>query len=157
KPDGAAAPEAEAGAAAAAPRGPAEGASLPAAREAAGKATPGPSPSRLYEPLDVVHHLEAWMPEKIAAYKLRGFVGDVGGDILESIPGRIRVQVGGKGSIYTSRPGSSLSWLGLGRRCPIDITLHLEHGDGGRENQLFITVVFRAASQELATDIGWRN
>jgi serine/threonine-protein kinase len=114
------------------------------------------SPSRLFEPLDVVHYLEAWMPEKIAAYKLRGFIGDVGGDIIESVPGRIRVQVGGKGSIYASRPGS-LSWLGLGRRWPIDIILHLEHGDGGRDNQLFITVVFRAPSQELATDIGWRN
>ncbi len=123
-----------------------------------GPASPAaPSSARLYEPLDVVHHLEAWMPEKIAAFKLRGFVGDVGGDILESIPGRIRVQVGGKGSIYYSRSGSSLSWLGLGRRWPIDMTLHLEHGDGGRENHLLITVVFRAPSHELGTDIGWRN
>jgi serine/threonine-protein kinase len=154
-PDGAAAAEPVGAAAANDAAGRPDGSPLPAAEPASGGKTA--TPSRLYEPFDVVHHLEAWMPEKIAAYKLRGFVGDVGGDILESVPGRIRVRVGGKGSIYAARPGSSFAWLGLGRRWPIDITLHLEHGEGGRENQLFITVVFRAASQELATDIGWRN
>jgi serine/threonine-protein kinase len=118
--------------------------------------TDEPRPARPSgEPLDVVHHLEAWMPEKIAAFKLRGFVGDVGGDILESSPGRIHVRVGGPGSIY-SPGGGSLAWLGLGRGAPIDMTLHLEHG-ASREGQLFVTVVFRPAVQEQAIDIGWRN
>src|SRR5262249_15555662 len=39
------------------------------------------------DPLAVVHHLEAWMPEAVAACKLRGFVHDVGGEIAESVPG----------------------------------------------------------------------
>ena len=33
------------------------------------------------DPNTVVHQLEAWMPETVAAYKLRGFVNDVGGRV----------------------------------------------------------------------------
>ena len=51
------------------------------------------------DPLTIVHHLEAWMPERVAAYKLRGFVQDVGGELIESVPGRIRVRLGGKNCV----------------------------------------------------------
>src|SRR5262249_46972827 len=64
-----------------------------------------------YDPLAVVHHLEAWMPEKIATYKLRGFIHDVGGEVLESVPGRIRVHLGGKNSVYVPPNRGSFSWL----------------------------------------------
>src|SRR5262249_23117616 len=47
-----------------------------------GHATPpATAVSPVADALAVVHHLEAWMPEKIAAYKLRGFVNDVGGEV----------------------------------------------------------------------------
>src|SRR5262249_55258427 len=93
-----------------------------------------------YDPNTIVHFLEAWMPEKIAAFKLRGFVQDVGGEILECVPGRIRVRVGGRGSVYASR--GSLSWLGLGRRSgPIDLEMQLQRSDPNRESQLRITVM----------------
>jgi len=36
---------------------------------------------------------EATMPEKLAALKLRGFIEDVGGEVLESEPGLIRVRL----------------------------------------------------------------
>jgi serine/threonine-protein kinase len=110
------------------------------------------------DPLAVMHRLEAMMPEGIAACKLRGFVHDVGGEISENVPGRVRMQVGGKGSIYTFPPRSSLSWLGLGRRpVPIHCELFLEHVGEGRDSELLITVVFRAATRDQATDIAWRN
>src|SRR5262249_38090322 len=48
----------------------------------------------------VAHQLEAWMPEKIAATKLRGFVHDAGGEVLESKPGRIKVRLGQRGTTY---------------------------------------------------------
>jgi hypothetical protein len=98
------------------------------------------------------------MPEKIAAYKLRGFVYDVGGEVAESVPGRIRVRVGGKGSVYAASR-RSFSFLGLGgrRHTPTDMELHLQHGSEGRDNQLHITVVFRPPASDMATDASWRN
>ncbi len=123
-------------------------------------APPSPTPpqSKVLDPLAVVHYLEAWMPEKVAAYKLRGFVYDVGGEVAESVPGRIRVRVGGKGSVYASCSRRGFSFLGLGRRPNItDMELHLQRSEDGRENQLRITVVFRPPASELATDSSWRN
>ena len=38
---------------------------------------PVPTPA---DPHSIVHEFDAWMPEKIAAYKLRGFVHDAGGE-----------------------------------------------------------------------------
>jgi serine/threonine-protein kinase len=42
---------------------------------------------------NVIDRVEAWMPEQIAAVKLRGFIAGVGGEVLDSEPGRIRVHV----------------------------------------------------------------
>src|SRR5439155_13291883 len=46
-----------------------------------------------FDPRDVLDRFEAWMPEQIAAMKLRGFVEAVGGEVLESAPGMIRVRL----------------------------------------------------------------
>jgi serine/threonine-protein kinase len=108
------------------------------------------------DPLALVHHLEAWMPEVIATHKLRGFIQDVGGELIESVPGRITVRLGGKNSAYEA-PSRGLAWLGLGRRPAIDVELRLQRGDAGRDNQLRITVIFRAGSADLNTDSAWRS
>ncbi len=108
------------------------------------------------DPLSVVHQLEAWMPEKIATYKLRGFIQDVGGELLESVPGRINVRLGGKGCVYTP-PTRGLSWFGFGRRDSIDLELRLQRGDGARDNHLRITVIFRSSGNDLNADANWRN
>jgi serine/threonine-protein kinase len=108
------------------------------------------------DPSLVVHYLEAWMPESIAAYKLRGFVHDLGGAVVESLPGLIRVRLGGKGSSYRDGPGP-LSWLGLGRKPGIiDLELHLERSDPARENMLSITVAMRSPNGETAMNGAWR-
>jgi serine/threonine protein kinase len=117
---------------------------------------PPATPPPLTDPLAVVHLLEAWMPEKIATYKLRGFIQDVGGELVESVPGKISVRLGGKGCVY-SAPARGLSWLGLGRRPPIDLELRLQRPDGSRENHLRITVVFRSSGADLNADIAWRT
>ena len=57
-------------------------------------------------------HMEAWMPESIAIVKLRGFVHDAGGEVVESVPGLIKVRLGGR-KTPTAGP---LSWIGLGRK-----------------------------------------
>src|SRR5262249_18728890 len=42
---------------------------------------PGLGPKKV-DPRAVVHHLEAWMPERIAVVKLQGFVHDIGGEVV---------------------------------------------------------------------------
>jgi serine/threonine protein kinase len=109
------------------------------------------------DPFAVVHTLEAWMPERIAEYKLRGFIHDVGGEVIESVPGRIRVRFGGRGSAYTA-PRQGLSWLGIGRRAStIDMELCMEHADPNRGNQLRITVLFRSPGTDLSANLAFRN
>ena len=106
--------------------------------------TIAPPPVRKIDPTAVVREMEAWMPERIAAYKLLGFVQDVGGEVLESVPGRIRVRLGGPGSAYPARNQGPLSWLGIGRKSrQIDLELNLQRTGGTRENLLHITVAMR--------------
>jgi serine/threonine-protein kinase len=121
-------------------------------------AGPLPTPTHDYDPLASVHHLEAWMPEAIAAHKLRGFIQDVGGEVIESVPGRITVRLGGKGSVYEAPQRSSLSWLGIGRRLnKIDMELRLSRPDDLRGSQLHIAVVLRPPTPAAFGDPTWRR
>ncbi|HLN29199.1 MAG TPA: serine/threonine-protein kinase [Gemmataceae bacterium] len=120
-----------------------------------------PAPARASEWLDdptaVVRVLEAWMPEKIAAYKLHGFVQDVGGEVIESIPGRIRVLLGGRGSPYMPSGGGPFSWLRRGRRFDqIEMDLHLQQADSQRNNLLQVTVAMRPPNRGYSPDDEWR-
>ena len=99
-------------------------------------------------------HVEAWMPEQIAIMKLRGFVHDAGGEVVESVPGLIKVRFGGRKS-----PASGpLAWLGLTRRAtgPVDVELHLVHAHPGEENRLTSRPVPPVAPS-LLTDKEWRQ
>jgi serine/threonine-protein kinase len=116
----------------------------------------GPSAMPPVDPRAIVNHLEAWMPEKIATYKLRGFIHDVGGELIESVPGRIKVRLGGKGCVYTLPGRGALSWLGLGRSDEIDMELHLKRADQ-RDNLLRITVMLRPGQGDLSANLGWRR
>jgi serine/threonine-protein kinase len=117
-----------------------------------------PAIVRNADPHAVTHHLEAWMPEQIATYKLRGFVQDAGGEVIESVPGLIRVRLGGKGTTYEDRSNGSLRWLGLGRRSGlIDMELRLERADPERDSLLNILIVLRPANKETAANPEWRT
>ncbi len=100
------------------------------------------------------YHMEAWMPEVIAIRKLRGFVHDCEGEVLESVPGLIRVRLGkGRGQ------SAAMSWLGLGKRAfgAIDIELHLHRANPKQENHLTIHVLFRPSHTSLLSDTVWRD
>jgi serine/threonine-protein kinase len=113
----------------------------PRAQQQQQPTTPLPAPVRIVDPSAVIHELEAWMPERIAAYKLLGFVQDQGGELIESVPGRIRVRLSGALGAPEQGP---LSWLGLGRKpSPIEMELNLQRADPTRENLLHITVAMR--------------
>src|SRR5262249_32732688 len=97
-----------------------------------------PTPAR--EQAVLPFHMEAWMPEQIAIMKLRGFVHDAGGEVVESVPGLIKVRLGSR---KTPTSGGPLSWLGLRRSStPIEVELHLHHLDPTKDNQLTIHVLF---------------
>jgi serine/threonine-protein kinase len=99
-------------------------------------------------------HMEAWMPERIAIVKLRGFVHDAGGEVVESVPGLIKVRLGGRKTPVST----SFSWLGLGRRSsgPIDVELHLQHAHPNEPNRLTVHVLFRPSHPRLLGDKNWR-
>jgi serine/threonine-protein kinase len=111
------------------------------------------APSR--EQAALPFHMEAWMPERIAIMKLRGFVHDAGGEVVESVPGLIKVRLGGR---KTPTSGGPLSWLGLRRSsAPVEVELHLHHLDPTKDNQLTIHVLFRPSHPSLLTDRNWRQ
>lgn len=113
-------------------------------------------PSTLLPPVDpnvVMHQLEAWMPDAIATYKLRGFVQDNNGEVLESVPGLIRMRIGGDGS----RNKSAFSWLGIGRKSSVvDLELRLERNNPGQQNLLHI-VVLMSSPHRKSNDPAWRE
>jgi serine/threonine-protein kinase len=109
------------------------------------------------DPRILVHHLEAWMPETIATYKLRGFVQDVGGEVVESIPGKISVRLGGRGSVYFVPGAGPLSWIGIGNRnAVIDMELLLER-DLAQASQVRITVRMRSPNHRGAVSESFRE
>jgi len=105
-----------------------------------------------------VHHMDAWMPERIATYKVRGFIDDAGGEVLESVPGRIRVRLGGKGCVYSAPTKNTASWFGFSRqRSTFDMEMRFQRSDSQRENQLRIMVVLHAPTADLATEPIWQK
>jgi serine/threonine-protein kinase len=99
-------------------------------------------------------HLEAWMPEQVAIMKLRGFVHDAGGEVVESLPGLIKVRLGGR----KGQASGAFAWLGLGRRAGVvDVELHLQHAHPGEENRLTVHILFRPSHPRLLRDDDWRG
>jgi len=136
-----------------APQGPMP--AVPVVQEPVVVKTQTPAPT--VEPNCIVQFIEAWMPEKIATFKLRGFIQDKGGELVESVPGRIVVRMGGKNCVY-KLPSNGLSWLGLAKSPMIEIDLRLNRGDAGRDNHLRIAVAFRSTTGlDLNADPRWRE
>lgn len=98
----------------------------------------------------IVHQLEAWMPDVIATNKLRGFVHDNNGEVLESVPGKIKMRIG-------HHNGSPFSWLGIGRKSGIvDLELRLERNNPAQTNLLNI-VVLMSSPHRKSGDPSWRE
>ena len=87
----------------------------------------------------IVRHLDAWMPERIAVVKLRGFLEDMGAKVVESEPGLLRIRLGepekperGRAKVRPDAPTD----------LPVEMELRMEKPDP-RDNRLAITVLFR--------------
>jgi serine/threonine-protein kinase len=117
------------------------------AEEVSADQTPASEPTPLppFDPQVVIHRMEAWMPESIATYKLRGFVHDFQGEVLESVPGMIRVRLGNR------------SWFGMGRKGVIDLELVMERNNLAQQNLLNITVKMRSPDERAVASTAWRS
>jgi serine/threonine protein kinase len=109
------------------------------------------------DPTAVSFQIEAWMPETIAVHKLRGFVQDARGQVMESVPGRIRVRLGGPGSRYRYK-NPRKSWLNLTRKSGIvEMDLYMEQSEPGKASLLAITVHMRSKDGVPPTDEHFRS
>lgn len=88
----------------------------------------------------IVQRVTATMPESMAMLKLKGFISDLGGEIVESIPGLIRVRLG-----QSARESAGLfGWFG-GKKAEtagavINMELQMETPDPSKPSQLAITL-----------------
>ena len=106
------------------------------------------------DPCALLFDLEAWMPESVALVKLRGYVHDFRGEVVESVPGLIRVRLPGT---WDEAVKGRLSWLGLIRKpAPILLELRLLQNDPARPNLLQVAALFRSTDGTPAHDPHWR-
>jgi serine/threonine protein kinase len=121
---------------------------------------PKPSPSRVVERNAVQHRVEASMPESMALLKIKGFIFDLGGEVVETLPGLIRVRIA-ESSSNEKKTKSLFGWMDRGRTATAApaaatyIELHMERCDPNQPSRLTITLVMRS-STGLATP-EWRE
>jgi serine/threonine protein kinase len=115
------------------------------------------------DPFQVTHQFEAFMPERMAAAKLRGFVEDYGAQVLASEPGMIRMRLGVPAGYKESGGGSGLfGWLS-GRRPsvaagqePMEVELLMEKPNPSQP-RMFVVVAFRPLKDYQPRDrLDWR-
>lgn len=115
---------------------------------------PTPLPNAVRDGTALPFSMDAWMPESIALMKLRGFIQDFGGELVETQPGLVRVRLGRS----VQRASGAFSWLGVTRRTgPVDVELQFTRRDPRKENHLTITVLFRPPVPGYLNDKGWRD
>lgn len=104
------------------------------------------------DPNAVVFHMQASITRAVAEYKLKGFVSDAGGEVMESVPGMIRVRLGQSDGLYQMSAGA-LSWLGFGRDAGlVEVYLYLRQEDPRRPDVQTITVLMISLKQYTPQD-----
>jgi serine/threonine-protein kinase len=105
--------------------------------------------------------VEATMPEAMAMLKLRGFIYDLGGEVVESVPGMIKVRLV---EPTEKKKTGLLAWVSgdsgrqasvLGAPHSTDIELHMERRDPTQTSKLTITLVMRPCGGTITPE--WRN
>ncbi len=106
----------------------------------------------------IQHSIEVSMPESMAMVKLKGFIYDLGGEVIESVPGMIRVRVpDAKGA---RKSGGLFGWFDSSKTAVesaggTDIELHMQRKDPSQPSRLTITLVMRPSSGPMTAD--WRT
>jgi hypothetical protein len=77
---------------------------------------------------------------------------------VESVPGMIRVQLGGGHRPNGSNTPLSWSWFGFRKKAEfVDMELRLERNNLQKPNLLQITVIMRAIDKKTALNQAWRE
>jgi serine/threonine-protein kinase len=108
------------------------------------------------------HSIEATMPEAMALVKIKGFIHDLGGNVVDSVPGLIRVRLPDP-----QQPAEKKSGLfRLGDRAKAvaatqvvgatDMELHMKREDPSQPSRLTVTLLMRPAGRGLVTP-AWRT
>lgn len=128
--------------------------SIPAGGSIAGQLQAPPPLPDVLDPGTVAFQMQAWMPQVVASFKLNGFISDVGGEVVESQPGRLKVLLGAKGTPYAPLGGGWFSWSSA--KPDIEMELQLfESNDPKQKNYVWITVVCRYVGKKLQAE--WRD
>jgi eukaryotic-like serine/threonine-protein kinase len=108
----------------------------------------------------ILHSVEAVMPEAMAMIKLKGYIYDLGGEVIESVPGLIRVRLPKPNP--AKKRSSIFAWLEKGDKPavldPADTTtveLRMERRDATQVNNLTITLVITPARGPVSKD--WQD
>jgi serine/threonine protein kinase len=81
-------------------------------------------PKLSFAPEAIIDRFDAWMPESVAVMKLRGFVQDGDGEVIDSLPGLIRVQLLCSAGAPAA-PSGFLSWFRAAPPTPRHETIEL--------------------------------
>jgi serine/threonine-protein kinase len=111
----------------------------------------------------VQHRMEARMPEALAMLKLKGFIHDLGGEVIESIPGMIRVRLPDpndeekkpktRGLLsFLKKRSRQLKTLGA---TMTDLEMRMERPNPTEVNRLAITLTMRSTNGIITAE--WRN
>lgn len=108
----------------------------------------------------VVYPMEAWMPESIAVIKLQGFISGVGGEMLENVPGLLRVRLPRPPKQLPAAPakGGLFGILGQSKkpelRSPgsVHMKLYMEKKDPNQPNLLSLVLVLSSFEGNLNND-----
>jgi hypothetical protein len=110
------------------------------------KTTPPPMPAPIFDPRVNTYMFEAWMPEQVAVMKLQGFVRDACGEIVQSVPGHIRMHMTDQLATMRAPGATLLGWLGLMEQPPDSpkvlavVDLYLVHKQELARQRICITV-----------------
>jgi eukaryotic-like serine/threonine-protein kinase len=106
--------------------------------------------------------IEATMPEAMAMIKLRGFIYDLGGEVVESVPGMIKVRLAaaeekksGGGGLFGWMGGGGTKQVSVTAAPPTDLELHMERRDPAQASRLTITLVMKPGPGLITPE--WRN
>jgi len=122
---------------------------------AAPAASAGPAVTTSSDRNAFQHSLEASMPEAMAMIKLKGFIFDLGGAVVESVPGMIRVQV--PNAPQVPKHSSLFGWNKTTTEAPtsLDLELRMERKDPSQPNKLTVTLVMRPRAGQASPD--WQS
>lgn len=119
---------------------------------------PQPSPELPHDRYRLTFSFEAMMPEKIAAAKIKGFVEDFNGEVLDSEPGRIYLRLGLTGYRRPDNKSALFSWIQTLRKPsiprghePIEVELRLEKPDPS-SSRLKVSVTLRPMPEYMPKD-----